>query len=73
MTNHDALAEARRRWGREAWAHEWYRPAPTDGEGDIRCFEVGYDGPGDIWITVGVGETWDAAFANADRREQMTS
>ena len=57
MTDHEALQEARRRWGNDAAVHHheraWYP------------FEVGQ------WISTGFrvwgqGDSWEEAFANAD-------
>lgn len=55
MTRADALAEARKRWGPEAKAY-YYRGAKLYcvAKDDMSCF--------------GSGQSYEAAFADADRR-----
>jgi len=59
MTRRDALAEARRRWGHTAYV--W-----IDDLGGRHQHVVG---PGRN-VPIGAGDTWEAAFADADRRER---
>lgn len=59
MTQSEALQEARRRWGKLATAEysrvrEEYVVAPSF---DTR------------WENVGMGDSWAAAFADADKKE----
>lgn len=70
MTKRDALAEARRRWGQEGAVRLQWIPG-TKGDTQRR---VGYrfdkgNGIGGF-VICGTGDTWAAAFADADQREQ---
>ena len=62
MTSEDALQEARRRWGDYAFAIEVFED-----------YEVGKTSPPPIKdmviSTYGRGDSWEAAFADADRKE----
>lgn len=57
MNHYEALAEARRRWGNDADA--WYRS-----RGKVFVVRAANNCP------IGVGNTFDEAFADADRREK---
>lgn len=69
MTRAEALAEARRRWGKHAFA-DWFT---THDDPPEHVFKVGYFSyPGmgterEHWM--GAGADADAAFADADRRD----
>ena len=72
MTREDALAEAERRWGAGAravdvgsrWSPETMRKHPHRDEVKRPCFLVG-----SINRNMGWGETYEAAFEDATRRE----
>ena len=63
MTSEEALLEARRRWGDYAFAVEVFE----------EDYEVGKTSPPPIKdmviSTYGRGDSWEAAFADADRKE----
>lgn len=63
-TQEQAQAEARKRWGLDVFAEElearvWQR------------FCVGIKNGANKWITKGRGDSWDAAFADADRKQTL--
>ena len=65
MTRSEALAEARRRWAARADEVRLsaFRPRGLPARLSIRLpSEAGY------LETIGSGQTWEAAFADADRR-----
>lgn len=68
MNLSEAQAKAVRRWGKHAFA-DWFT---TEGDPPTREFRVGYFSyPGmgtERMHTKGVGETPEAAFADADKR-----
>ena len=61
MTRTEALTEARRRWGREAYVHDAHSEYYT-------ALSVGAHGGHPI--IKGCGSDWEAAFADADRHQQ---
>jgi len=63
MTKREALTEARRRWGRSGFVKEARNPGYR--------YVVGKRG--DPRIPLGMGDTWEAAFADADQREKEVS
>ena len=71
MTRAEALAEAQRRWGSYGDAPHSYAPATAywiPCADDTETFYVGTlkaDGSADV---KGSGDSWEAAFADADRR-----
>ena len=65
MTKREALAEARRRWGKYAWVRYerggWrYADCPWYQVGEIDT----------VLVVKGESNTWEAAFADADRRKK---
>lgn len=64
MTKREALAEARRRWGRSAYTVST-NPVLAQRFGVRASYHVGFVG-----MERGTGNTWEAAFADADRREK---
>lgn len=65
MTDDEALTEARRRWGPNAWAVPPIREGPTQYH---VCQTPGICGRKYPLATWGEGPTWEAAFADAERR-----
>lgn len=63
MTQQEALEEARRRWGPEAVAIHY--DLRSD---DHHSFEVNSDPYSPKPLAYGTGASWEAAFADADRR-----
>lgn len=68
MTRMEALAEAQRRWGPTAYADAM---PPEDTGLSFTDYAVGYDAedpdePEEV--QKGHGDSWEAAFADADRR-----
>ncbi len=61
MTDAEALQQARRRWGREAYIREQ--------KGYFGCFKVGVK-DGVLFRPKGQGRTWEEALAWADRNEK---
>ena len=62
MTRAEALAESRKRWPDGGTA--WQRWQTSDhSEPAVKCV-------GPAYIVRGMGPTWEAAFADADRRAQ---
>lgn len=83
MTRAQAVAEARRRWSAELKADEYaYAVGNWIENGRRQVCEVGVmrlrddlanhpaKGWPPYWELRGSGKTWEAAFADADRREQ---
>lgn len=66
MTKSQALAEARRRWGKYAWVKREAIPSQFDRYN--AWYEVGHLDT--VLITDGAGSSWEEAFADADRREK---
>jgi len=67
MTKSQALAEARRRWGSRAYAKEQPYITPSFYVGvpsGRRIVNLQFPSP------CGAGDTWEAAFADAERREK---
>lgn len=63
MTRAEALAEARKRWGRQARAYSGRQP-----DGKMRRYlDPNICGERYQWETY-EGDSWEAAFADADRR-----
>lgn len=62
MTRREALAEARKRWGKDAYARY---------ERDSRNFWVGAGGG--IFHLCAYGPSWETALDNADRRSLSLS
>lgn len=58
MTRQEALAEAQKRWGKDAYAT------------GVKAGRVEVGKPG-TWAPWGTGETYEAAFADADRRANV--
>ena len=70
MTKRDALAEARRRWG--FLGSVWYYPKCSHSF-HFRVGTTRRAGPDRLLVDCkvkGIGGTWEAAFADADRREK---
>ena len=65
MTRKEALAEAQRRWGPDAQVDYWKEFWQGSGSPMV----VRYVFEGRIGPCNGRGLTWEAAFADADRRE----
>lgn len=69
MTRAQALAEARRRWGPEAFAMP-YRHRPLVMVGIIvPAKDLTTGEPTTAHVQKGEGHSWEAAFADADKRE----
>jgi hypothetical protein len=62
MTEKEALAEARRRWGEDAQV----RHHPTPIRWQSRSHAVGRQQRG-LFIAYGEGDSWEEAFKDADR------
>jgi len=58
MTQAEALQEARRRWGRGGWVRR-----------HVRFVQVSNLGGCNREIVQGTGDSFEAAFADADRKE----
>jgi hypothetical protein len=64
MTDDEALADARRRWGGRAKVrHDTNRAS-----GGSRPYAVGYRDRS-VFIVCGNGDSWEEAFQNADKRK----
>lgn len=61
MTQDEALQEARRRWGDNAKAYQ-IRPTSQCRVGSLNTKPITY------LTEHGIGDSWEAAFADADRR-----
>ena len=59
MTREEAMQEARRRWGKWGWI---LRRASF--------FQVGTLNGANRQLCIGYGDSWEAAFADADRKEK---
>lgn len=57
MNRDEALVEARRRWGLDAWV----------GSGGLLPYAVGIDG------VLGAGKSWEECFEDADHRRSMNT
>lgn len=74
MTDHEALLEAQRRWGTESSPRPTLRLEPgvhRDGTPFGRGFKVGlwcHEASTRAFYPKGEGGSWEAAFADADRR-----
>jgi hypothetical protein len=66
MTELEALEEAKRRWGENAYVR--YRPG-TLPAGVMPCVVGKRVGHGSF-VVFGQGETWEEAFAHADKRRK---
>jgi hypothetical protein len=62
MTQPEALQEARRRWGKDARVKRKNRCA------DFRRDKTEYRVYGTDFMSTGKGDSWEAAFADADRK-----
>lgn len=72
MTRTEALAEAQRRWGTSGEVNTLTEPRSMREVGDspLSLYEVGIlEGGGGDWDVRGSGDSWEAAFADADRKE----
>lgn len=73
-TQEQALAEARKRWGDK---YGWVNASTNSREWDapmVYCVGVNslYRGVSDHWRDIYyVGDSWDAAFADADRKQDV--
>lgn len=79
MTRQEALAEARKRWGPKGWVSTFYEDASMvpDGEEPLQQQEVGllvvewdddHVHASEEFLVKGSGDSWEAAFLDADRR-----
>ena len=68
MTKREALTEARRRWGKQAYVREERTTSlhPPYLVGVM----YGRIDPPDRCRALGMGDTWEAAFADADQRQK---
>lgn len=83
MTHAEALNEAQQRWGVHAFAYTHISDSPQDLNLESVVYEVGeteyggYQAPDERHVemeaewdhTYGSGDSWEAAFADADRRD----
>lgn len=69
MTRAEALAEAQRRWGTNAYVQRG--PISDTYRVGTEHFDPFYPGnPADHFEVKGSGDSWEAAFADADRRAE---
>ena len=70
MTRQEALKEARRRWGDLAAVTQSFVGYTRDGsKPGVRVFRVG-TWPLHLVGTIGRGDSWESAFADAERRQK---
>ena len=70
MTKTEALAEARRRWGSKA--NVFYQVPPRYSGLPKRRYFVARPEDAQFGNATGFGDTWEAAFEDADQREKGT-
>lgn len=68
MTQQEALAEAQRRWGTTAWVQR--TPLRNSDWRSGTYYSVGYQRGSECTLYGNSEVSWEAAFADADRREK---